>query len=393
MSPAAPAPPDGVVAIASVQWDYLKIAPQQTMRELGRQVPVLYVERPRSLAGLALEPAKALADLGRWWAPPRPVAPGVHAVTPFLCAPFATRSLTSHRVTAALVGRAARRGMTALGMRRPVLWLYVPQGGMLAGTLGEAAVVYDVIDEFSAFPNQDPEVCRVLEDQALAAADLVYAISPNLVEDRAARHPRVEWCPIGAEVEMFLAEDEGPAPAALADLEGPVVGYYGGLDQRLDQDLCFELARRMRDVTFAYFGPIKVGGLFDHLSGEPNVVFPGPIPYEELGRHARRFDVCHLPYTMSRFNQFIFPNKIFEYLASGPPVVSTPIPALAYLGERGVVALAGDADGYEAALRAALAEGAGGAEARRQVARENTWAARAERMWRGVCAHLEGGER
>ncbi len=387
--PAGRREPDGVVTLSSVPWDYLRIAPQQTLRALCRRLPVLYVERGSSVARGLLEPRVFASELGRirrglWQA-----EPDLHVIAPLPFPPWCARSVMAARLSACLMGMAAREGMRRLGMRRPAVIAYLPQFCFLQGTLGESVFAYDVIDEYSAFPGVSSRAASTLEAMALARADLVFAISETLVADRRPVRPDVRWLPVGAETAHFLSPPAAPPLAPeLADLPRPWIGYYGGIDDRVDVDLCREAARALPEASFLYYGPVRSERFRAAMGTLPNVRLPGPLAYEVLPTRAREFDVCILPYTPSRFNRSIFPNKIYEYLATGRPVVSTPIPALGSLVSRGLVSEAEGAVAFVAAIRAALAGGEAGRSERQEEAARNTWEGRAERMWADILAFV-----
>ena len=54
----------------------------------------------------------------------------------------------------------------------------------------------------------------------------------------------------------------------------------------------------------------------------------------------RGADAAIIPYAVNELTRSVFPMKVYEYLAAGLPVVSTPLPALAGLQD---IAFAADA--------------------------------------------------
>jgi O-antigen biosynthesis protein len=113
------------------------------------------------------------------------------------------------------------------------------------------------------------------------------------------------------------------------------------------------------------------------LAGLPNVHRLGPRPHAALPAYLAAADACLIPFARSPFTDAVNPVKVYEYLATGGPIVATPLPELApfapvcYQGE--------GADGWLRALDAALAEAASDPrrEERRRLARANTWDDRA----------------
>jgi len=98
-------------------------------------------------------------------------------------------------------------------------------------------------------------------------------------------------------------------------------------------------------------------------------------------------DVCLLPYAHSRWTENINPLKLYEYLATGRPVVATGIPAVQDFRE--VVRIADNETAFIRAIQQALDEDAPAAAARRQaVARQNTWEHRVETLSAIIQSHL-----
>ena len=88
------------------------------------------------------------------------------------------------------------------------------------------------------------------------------------------------------------------------------------------------------------------------------------------------FDVGILPYILDPFTAAVMPVKLKEYLASGLPVVSTPLPDVLRFAEEhpGLVTFGEDASRFVGALRAALADDdAAAVERRMAVARGYDW--------------------
>ncbi|GAH58233.1 unnamed protein product, partial [marine sediment metagenome] len=113
----------------------------------------------------------------------------------------------------------------------------------------------------------------------------------------------------------------------LRELEGipkPIAGYFGTLTAHNDIELLMWCARRLPDVSFVLAGQIT-GGDYSALGNMPNVHLLGKIPYERIPYLCASFDVCMLQWKMSDWIRSCNPLKLFEYMASGRPIVSVPI--------------------------------------------------------------------
>ena len=143
-----------------------------------------------------------------------------------------------------------------------------------------------------------------------------------------------------------------PLSAALAELQRPLLGYFGVIDERLDYPLIAALAERFPDATVVMAGPLaKVER--EQLPAHANIRWLGQRDYQELPALVKGFDVCLMPFALNEATRYINPTKTLEYLAAGKPVVSTAVPdVVCNFGE--VVQVADDADAFVAAVRACL---------------------------------------
>ncbi len=147
------------------------------------------------------------------------------------------------------------------------------------------------------------------------------------------------------------------SPATIPDdqaaIPRPRIGYFGVVDERLDNPLLACTAQAMRDVHFIMIGPVvKIDpGI---LPTGPNIHWLGPKAYAELPSYMGKWDVGWMPFALNEATRFISPTKTPEFLAAGLPLVSTAIvDVVRTYAARGLVQIA-DADSMEFALRNAL---------------------------------------
>ena len=383
----------GIVGISSVPWDYLPIAPQQTLKFLAQRQPVLFVERQTSVAGFLLDREKANAAYNGFREGLREVGPQLFVLTPPPAAPWCSKSSSANKISMSLLSFSAVKAAKKLSFDQPVVIAYYPQAYMLEGNFNESCFVYDVIDEYSAFPNMNVAMCKSFEEKICRQADLVFAISENLLEERKAFNPQTFHLPIGAETDRFVEAAENKKNLdVFSGVSGRKIGYYGSIDDRLNVDFCLAAAKAMPEHAFFFFGPVRGNASIAALQALKNTYFPGPVDYSVLADYAVHFDIAVLPYTKSRFNKYIFPNKIFEYLATGAPVVTSDIPSIRYLEREEFIRIARTPEEYVEALEAALKDTETGRDERIACARANTWQNRADKLWEEVLRFLEDGE-
>ena len=383
-----------VVCFGQQNWDVCWTGKQQLMSRLARRGHrVLYVDPdpraepdgppPLAERASAYAPVSTGAGLAE-------VAPGLFVYAHRdpagrVAGPLARRARARHRVRS-IAGVARRVGALA-----PVAVALRPDRSWLIDPLHPAARVYYAVDEWTGFSGLSDDArarLRREEERTLADCDLALGVSAALVERFRLIRSNTHLLENGADVEHFgparLARAPlHPAMAALLDERGesgggPVLGYVGQIDERLDVGLIAQLAAARPGWRFAFAGRVKGGFDASRLARLPNVSLLGYVPYADLPGVARGFDACLAPYVRSPLTDSCNPLKVFEYLATGRPTVATPVAGLRAC--RGAVSLAEGAGAWLAALDAALADPSAGREARLAVAAANTWDARADAL-------------
>ncbi|WP_420383940.1 glycosyltransferase family 1 protein [Novosphingobium sp.] len=278
---------------------------------------------------------------------------------------IALRPRLPHWWTAAQVEAGLRQlldSLIATSIRaKPVLWFYTPMMLPFAEHLDAAAVVYDCMDELSAFRFADPALLAC-ESRLLARADLVFTGGLSLHEAKRGRHRDVHVFPSAVDVAHFAKSRSGNIePDDQRRIPGPKLGFFGVIDERIDLGLIDAVAARRPDWSFVMIGPVvKIDPA--SLPRRPNLHWLGGRSYQELPAYLSGWDVALMPFAINAATRFISPTKTPEYLAGGLPVVSTPIVDVIHdYGQTKAVAIAADARAFVAACDAALALPRGGA--------------------------------
>ena len=304
---------------------------------------------------------------------------GITVVSPAVIPLFGSRAAaaTNRRLLTAQISRLAKQR----AMTRPILWIAIPTAVEVVGQLNESFVIYHVSDKYDANTMDhatDPAYIRQLHDRAIDAADLIFYSSRKLIEE--AEHGREKSHLLEQAVDFDHWAQISNGTLAVADavarIPRPRIGYFGAIEPWLvDQDLIRQASRERPSWHWIFIGNKSHGLEIEELT---NVHFLPPVSYDELPNYAAGFDVCVLPWnTGVPFTSYGSAIKVREYLASGKPVVISPLPE--YESMKDVLRIGRSRDQFLDLVDDALREtGNDHAQARQNAVKDGTWDARAE---------------
>jgi glycosyltransferase involved in cell wall biosynthesis len=229
---------------------------------------------------------------------------------------------------------------------------------------------------------------RILDRRALRAADLIVADTAEnaraLAELGGLAPERIAVCFVGAEERLFRAGWEPPERFA-ALFVGKLIPLHG-------VETILAAAGLAPELRFRIVGSGQLEALLD--SAPENVEHVEWVAYEELPAAIRASGCCLGVFGTSAKARRVIPNKAFQALACGAPLVTADTPAARELlrdGESALLVPAGDPAALAAAVRRLAADeslarrlGAGGLRAYREQASEAVLG----RRWRDLVEGL-----
>ena len=290
-------------------------------------------------------------------------------------------SAAARAVNRRVIGAQIRNLAKSRGLTKPILWIAIPTAAELIGQFDESAIVYHVSDKYDANTMDhatDPVHISKLHEHAIDAADLVFYSGRKLFDEATRGRERSYLLEQGVDYDHWCRVGSGEIEVApeVTNIPRPRLGYFGAIEPWLvDQELIKRAAEERPEWQWIFIGNRSRGLDIERL---PNTHFLPRVAYKDLPRYAAGFDVCVLPWeTEQAFTSYGSAIKVREYMATGKPVVISPLPEYEPMSD--VLRIARTRDDFMKLVEDALQESDPAAPARRQAAvASGTWDARAE---------------
>ncbi|MEG4083269.1 glycosyltransferase family 1 protein [Microcoleus sp. POL10_C6] len=327
-----------LVCLSHLRWNFVYQRPQHLLSRCAKTRRVFFVEEP------------VFSAATDWWLDVSIHESGVWVIVPHLSE--GTSEATAQTAQQAMLDDLFR----AAEISQYILWYYTPMAVSFTSHLKPLAVVYDCMDELSAFKGAHPDL-KGNENQLLKRASVVFTGGHNLYEAKQHQHPNIHAFPSSIEKEHFAtARNLSQEPTDQKDIPHPRLGFYGVIDERMDIELLGGIAQARPDWHLVIIGPVaKIDPTT--LPTHPNIHYLGGKSYQQLPAYLGGWDIAMLPFAINESTKFISPTKTPEYLAAGKPVISTPIrDVVRPYGENGLVRIASNSEEFVACAEEILSE-------------------------------------
>ena len=379
-----------IVSFSPVEWDALRQRHQQLAERLASLDRVLFVEPAKNLFSLFWEPQKVsvgqtfLSDveqeqtrksvlpiLGkRWMSGARRIRENLFVYAPPPSLPlrsvFRPINRLAYGALGCSVGRIARR----LGFQDMVLWVGYPNVVDAIGGVSSVTVCYDCADRHSeSHKAVGRKNLEAMEEELCRRADVVFAVSEGLCRLTERYSRNVLLLPNGSDPNV--CESAQKLPRDMEGIKGPILGFVGALNHRVDVDLIQYVASARREWSLVLVGPCDKD-IGRKLEGIENVHLFGRRDYEEIHSYIGAFDVCLLPFKVNEYVVCSDPVKTYDYLSLGKPIVSVDFPHARRF--EGLIEIGEDYEGFVGCIEDVFCHKDEGLKVeRRKVAGENSW--------------------
>jgi UDP-galactopyranose mutase len=325
-----------LVCLSHLRWNFVFQRPQHLMSRCAQAKRVFFIEKP-------IFGSDAVGHLDV----------NLHESRVWVVVPHLPAALSEEEANAA--GQALLHDLFAKHqIHNYICWYYTPMAMAFTRHLQPLGIVYDCMDELSAFKGASPAL-RKYEAELFACADLVFTGGQSLYEAKRDQHPNVYAFPSSVDVAHFAqARNITEDPLDQANIPYPRLGFCGVIDERMDIQLLSGIAGARPDWHLVIIGPVvKIDPAI--LPQRQNIHYLGGKDYKELPYYLAGWDLAMVPFARNESTRFISPTKTPEYLAAGKPVVSTSIrDVVRPYGDSKLVRIADTVEEFVAAAQKAM---------------------------------------
>ncbi len=287
-----------------------------------------------------------------------------------------------------------RHAVARAKLERPVVlaWRGLPQLAGVAEESLRAGVIMDHPTAGAELMGRDSAELEAEMAATCGAAELILTTSRPMHALLTEQGWKNELVPFGFPVDLAESFDRAREPCEYAELKRPLLGYTGGIDDRLDYELIVKLADRFSQGSLVFVGAVSPrlsAAACGALRSRANIHLLGPRSRTALPGYIRHLDVALMPYEDNLFTRHQSPMKLWEYLYAGPPIVGVGCDELSHFASP-LVNYADSPEEMPAQIEQALRDPSAGREQRRHHALANTWTHRANQLDALIEGRLSG---
>jgi glycosyltransferase involved in cell wall biosynthesis len=325
-----------IICFSHLRWNFVYQRPQHILSRMAKRFRVFYIEEP-------------ITDADSAWLDSRQEDQNLWVLVPHL-----PKGL-DEKATGEQTDELLNDFLTIHKLKNYIAWYYTPMVFRAESVFEADLVVYDCMDELSAF-RYAPASLKEKEKELLQRSDIVFTGGYSLYQAKKNEHLNIHLFPSSIDSRHFhLARTLIADMPDQEDIGFPRIGFFGVIDERMDIELLNGLALKKPDWQFVLIGPVvKIDpGILPRHS---NIHYLGQKTYAELPRYIAHWDVAMMPFAINESTRYISPTKTPEYLAAGKPVVSTRVHDVVYgYGETDFVFFGSTPDEFVRGIERALA--------------------------------------
>jgi len=367
----------GIVSFSQERWNSVWRSRHQIMSILAHKNKVLFISTPftiRDAIKIFISRNENNEGCGL-----KKINKDLFSYQPPLWLPTLYRYQIIESVIARIRRMHLKFSIKKIELQPDIIYIWHPSFANRIDDFDDALIVYHCYDEYSTFDDINLQNTQLSHEEIalLKRADIVFTVSEKTKQRRLPFNSNIHVVTNGVNFQLFSRAQDAKTciPEDLKVIRGPIIGLVTTLTTILDVDLLISIFELRPKWSFVFIGlmeedPNKMNNSLRYFLKLPNVHVIGTRKQEEIPGYLKGCDVCTIPWILNELSMSGSPLKLYEYLAAGKPVVSTPLSHLLFL--RDVICFAKNTKEWIDAIEAALNDDARVLE-RQCVAREHTW--------------------
>ena len=244
--------------------------------------------------------------------------------------PFVYSNL-ANKINRILIRNQFLRLISKINFQNYILWIGTPTAAPLLDLFDPLITVYNPVDRYYAFPFVNSTKIRNYERKIAEKADVIISTSEAIKKDLSPYNENCFTVAHGVDFDHFnSAFSIESIPDDIRNIPLPIIGYFGGLSERVNYKLINDVAIRYPNANVVLIGS-KTANL-EKIEKFANVHILGFKDFASLPPYLKQFTVCLIPYHVNELMEGVDPIKLREYLCLGKPVVSVNLPEARKLG-------------------------------------------------------------
>lgn len=286
---------------------------------------------------------------------------------------------TVDRVNQRLLAGTIKKFLKQLDFKSPILWFYTPSPAGIIDRLDSSLILYSIVDDWSLLLGPENKALIEKDRMLLERADVLLFSSKELLQKKSRPGQKAYHIPHGVDFDHFSKSFTVSlaVPEDIKSIPRPIAGVVGSVDTWYDFDLLEYVVEHNPRLSIVIVGPVLNVDI-SRYRGHPNIYFLGQKPYEVLPNYYKYFDVCLIPFRVEKHIWYCSPTRLFEYFATGRPVVATDFPATNTF--RDIIGVAGTREEFLRHVNASLEGEDTSRNARIETARNNSWTSMVENL-------------
>ncbi len=291
-------------------------------REIGFRI--LFVEPPATYFALLKNRSEFLKSLGSYKNGVKQVENSFFVATTPPWLPFFKKNLFINRMDNNILTSYFQKLFDKIHFIPQITWSYMP---FLPYSLEKiySKKIYDCVDDHSAYPGLlNPNIVDILEKKTVQLSDVVITTN-KVLKNKLKRYDAkkdIETIGNGVDWKLFSSPLLNSSHIKIKKR----IIYVGAIAEWFDQGIIKKIAKSLPDWELLLIGPISVNA--SSLAKYKNITFQGKLLQKDIAPLLAESACAIIPFKVNRLTKNIDPLKIYEYLAAGVPVVSTPVGGL-----------------------------------------------------------------